>query len=67
MKVHEGGGIEHEQENIEVLELPFELAMEMIDTGEIKDGKTAASICTTKKPSIKTLILSKICSDGLFY
>ncbi|MGI8634726.1 MAG: hypothetical protein ACR2KZ_04920 [Segetibacter sp.] len=40
MKVHEGGGIEHEQENIEVLELPFELAMEMIDTGEIKDGKT---------------------------
>lgn len=40
MKVHEGGGIEHEQENIEVLEIPVEHAMEMIDNGEIKDGKT---------------------------
>jgi GDP-mannose pyrophosphatase NudK len=40
MKVNEGGGIEHEQENIEVLELPFTKAMEMINTGEIKDGKT---------------------------
>ncbi|HSU50704.1 MAG TPA: GDP-mannose pyrophosphatase NudK [Segetibacter sp.] len=40
MKIHEGGGIEHEQENIEVLEVSFELAMEMIETGEIKDGKT---------------------------
>jgi len=40
MKVHEGGGIEHEQENIEVLEMPVQLAMEMIQTGEIKDGKT---------------------------
>ena len=40
MKVHEGGGIEHEQENIEVLEMPFHQAMEMIDNGEIKDAKT---------------------------
>ena len=40
MKVHEGGGVDHEEENIEVLELPFNQAMEMIDTGEIKDGKT---------------------------
>ena len=40
MKVHEGGGIEHEQENIEVLELPFQQAMQMIDNGEIKDAKT---------------------------
>jgi GDP-mannose pyrophosphatase NudK len=40
MKVHEGGGIEHEQENIEVLEIPFPQAMEMIDNGEIKDAKT---------------------------
>lgn len=40
MKVHEGGGIEHEQENIEVLEIPVQQAMEMIDNGEIKDGKT---------------------------
>ena len=40
MKVHEGGGVEHEEENIEVLELPLEQALEMIDAGEIKDGKT---------------------------
>jgi nudix-type nucleoside diphosphatase (YffH/AdpP family) len=40
MKVHEGGGIEHEQENIEVLEISFEQAMRMVDHGEIKDAKT---------------------------
>ena len=40
MKVHDGGGIEHEQEDIEVLELPIDRAMQMIDTGEIKDAKT---------------------------
>ena len=40
MKVNEGGGIEHEQEDIEVLELPFEKAYQMIETGNIKDGKT---------------------------
>lgn len=40
MKVAEGGGVEHEEENIEVLELGIEQAMQMIATGEIKDGKT---------------------------
>ena len=40
MKVSEGGGLEHEQENIEVLELNIADAMKMIETGEIKDGKT---------------------------
>ena len=40
MKINEGGGAEHEQENIEVLEIPFKRALEMIETGEIKDGKT---------------------------
>lgn len=39
-QVHAGGGLEEEQENIEVLELPFTTAMDMIRTGEIKDGKT---------------------------
>ncbi len=39
-KLHEGGGIEHEEENIEVLEIPFQQAIEMIESGEIKDGKT---------------------------
>jgi GDP-mannose pyrophosphatase NudK len=40
MKVSEGGGLEKEQENIEVLELLFDNAMQMIDDGEIKDAKT---------------------------
>ena len=40
MKVNEGGGVAHEQENIEVLEIPFQKAVSMIATGEIKDGKT---------------------------
>ncbi|HEX9509793.1 MAG TPA: GDP-mannose pyrophosphatase NudK [Puia sp.] len=40
MKVNEGGGMEHEQEDIEVLELKMKDAMRMICTGEIKDGKT---------------------------
>lgn len=40
MKTNEGGGLEHEQENIEVLEIDFERAYEMMSTGEIKDGKT---------------------------
>lgn len=40
MKVHEGGGLDHEQEDIEVLELPFDKALHMIDTGEIQDAKT---------------------------
>lgn len=40
MKIGEGGGVEHEEENIEVLEMEIEKAMKMIETGEIKDGKT---------------------------
>lgn len=40
MKVSEGGGAEDEEENIEVLEIPIDEAMAMIDSGEIKDGKT---------------------------
>jgi GDP-mannose pyrophosphatase NudK len=40
MKIHEGGGIEQEEENIEVLELPFRQALNMIENGEIKDAKT---------------------------
>lgn len=39
-KVNEGGGVDHEQENIEVLELDFNKAYDMIRTGEIKDAKT---------------------------
>jgi GDP-mannose pyrophosphatase NudK len=40
MKWHAGGGIEHEQEDIEVLEIEFDKALQMIEDGEIKDGKT---------------------------
>ena len=40
MKVNDGGGVEHEQENIEVLEFDFDHALKMIESGEIKDGKT---------------------------
>jgi len=40
MRVSQGGGLEEEQEDIEVLELPFSKALEMIQTGEIRDGKT---------------------------
>ncbi|HEX3008657.1 MAG TPA: GDP-mannose pyrophosphatase NudK [Bacteroidales bacterium] len=40
MKVTNGGGVEHEEENIEVLELDIAEVMKMIERGEIKDGKT---------------------------
>ncbi|MFT3934014.1 MAG: GDP-mannose pyrophosphatase NudK [Chitinophagaceae bacterium] len=40
MKIGEGGGIEHEQENIEVLEIKFDEALQMMQDGRIKDGKT---------------------------
>jgi GDP-mannose pyrophosphatase NudK len=40
MKVNEGGGAKGEEENIDVMELNIEQAMQMIRSGEIKDGKT---------------------------
>lgn len=40
MKISEGGGAEDETENIEVLELDFGTALEMMKSGEIKDAKT---------------------------
>ncbi|MGL2966351.1 GDP-mannose pyrophosphatase NudK [Flavobacterium sp. XGLA_31] len=40
MKVNDGGGVQEEQENIEVLELDFDKAYGMIASGEIKDAKT---------------------------
>lgn len=39
MKITEGGGVK-EEEDIDVLELDFKKAVSMIETGEIKDGKT---------------------------
>ena len=40
MKVSDGGGCETEQENIEVLEIPFKEAIEMVANGAINDAKT---------------------------
>ncbi|HTL07601.1 MAG TPA: GDP-mannose pyrophosphatase NudK [Chitinophagaceae bacterium] len=40
MKVSDGGGVPDEQENIEVLELPFTKALAMVEDGSIKDAKT---------------------------
>ena len=40
MRVTLGGGADYETENIEVLELPFDNAFDMIKTGGITDAKT---------------------------
>lgn len=39
-KVGEGGGLEDEQEDIEVVELDFKEAWTRVETGELKDAKT---------------------------
>jgi nudix-type nucleoside diphosphatase (YffH/AdpP family) len=40
MKVNEGGGVAHEEENIDVMEMSYDEAYAMIASGEIKDAKT---------------------------
>ncbi|MEP3836515.1 MAG: NUDIX domain-containing protein [Algibacter sp.] len=40
MKVNEGGGVETEHEDIEVLEMPFKNAVNMLNNGEIVDTRT---------------------------
>ena len=40
MKISDGGGLEEETEEIEVLEMDFNKALEMITTGDICDAKT---------------------------
>lgn len=40
MKISEGGGLDTEHENIDVLELPFDEAYDMIESGKIIDAKT---------------------------
>lgn len=40
MQVSNGGGLDEENENIEVLELPFAEALLMMNNGEIRDAKT---------------------------
>jgi len=53
MKVSEGGGLDAEQENIEVLEFTFEEAYAMIESGEITDAKT---IMLLQHAKIKDLV-----------
>ncbi|MBZ4042548.1 NUDIX domain-containing protein [Flavobacterium hibisci] len=53
MKVSEGGGLDAEQENIEVLEFTFDEAYTMIESGEITDAKT---IMLLQYAKIKELI-----------
>ncbi|SAK85437.1 nucleoside diphosphate pyrophosphatase [Caballeronia glebae] len=40
MRVSDGGGVEAEGEEIETIEVPLQTAMQMIERGEIMDGKT---------------------------
>lgn len=40
MKVSDGGGLESENEDIEVLELPFKETITMLNNGEIHDART---------------------------
>ena len=52
MKMTEGGGLEHEQEDIDVLELTLEKAYQMMDTGEICDAKTIMLLLYAKVHNI---------------
>ncbi len=40
LKLSKGGGLAEENENIQILELPFTQALEMVKSGEIRDAKT---------------------------
>jgi nudix-type nucleoside diphosphatase (YffH/AdpP family) len=44
MRIGSGGGCEAEGEDIEVLEVPFDEAMQMVTNGKILDGKTSLLI-----------------------
>lgn len=43
-KHHDGGGLAHENEDIEVVELPYEEVLERIAQGEITDAKTILAV-----------------------
>jgi len=40
MRIEQGGGLESEQEDIEVLEMSFSKAIDLLNEGEITDAKT---------------------------
>jgi nudix-type nucleoside diphosphatase (YffH/AdpP family) len=58
MKIGEGGGLDHENEDIEVLELSFTRALEMMNTGEIRDGKTMLLLQYAQMNRILTVLPS---------
>ena len=39
-KISDGGGKKEEEEDIEVMEIGFDQAIRMVETGEIRDAKT---------------------------
>jgi ADP-ribose pyrophosphatase len=43
-KINTGGGLASEHEDIQLMELPFKQALQMIETGEICDGKTIIAL-----------------------
>jgi len=49
MKVSEGGGLKEEKEDVEVIEISFEQAMQMITSSEIKDAKTIILLLYAQK------------------
>lgn len=53
MKISEGGGLESETEEIEVLEITFDKALKMMYSGEIQDAKT---IILLQHAKIKNLL-----------
>lgn len=53
MKVSDGGGVAHEEENIDVMEMSYDDAYSMIESGEIKDAKT---IMLLQYAKIKNLV-----------
>lgn len=54
MKVSEGGGLASEHEYIEVLELNFNEAMDMVYNGKIKDAKTIMLLLHVKSEGLLT-------------
>jgi nudix-type nucleoside diphosphatase (YffH/AdpP family) len=43
-KISEGGGLDHEHENIKVVEMDLDVALQKADAGEIPDGKTLLAL-----------------------
>ncbi len=52
MKISAGGGLEEEQEEIEVLEINFDTALKMVSKGEINDAKTVILLQFAKLNSL---------------